>query len=122
MSNIEKEPTSYSHLAEDRAETSETEEMPEIEKTEKGEMFNNYADFYASFTVFSQHQKIARIHGKRMENGELVDDPSGFVDAKPHKMTDRYANMNVYEGGKIIVYFRLDQNTIHEFRIEIIGK
>ena len=107
MNNIEKEPT----------------DKPE---PEKGEVFENYESFYSAYEAAYEGvetiRPIVRIYNKRMGNEELVDAPSGFVDARAHKITDHQANMNVYEERKLIAWFRLNNENISQFRIEIIQK
>jgi len=86
---------------------------------EKGEIFKNYDSFYTAFQNQGFCQTF-RIYGKKVEDGVLVDDPSGFIDTRFHKITDYYANMNVYKGSEVIAYFRLNQQNISQFRIEFI--
>ena len=115
---MEKEP-----IKELRSEESITEatEKEKISVEKRGSIYEDYLSFWKSYqeTVIGG---VVRIHGKRAENGELVDDPDAFVDARPHKITEYYANMNVYEGRQLIACFRLNPENIAQFRIEFIQK
>lgn len=93
----------------------------EIQEAEKGILFENYKDFYAAY-VKAGLRPIIRIHGRTIKNGALIDTPSGFVDVVPYKISEHYANLNVYDKDELVTYFPLSQKNISQFRIEIIQK
>jgi hypothetical protein len=101
--------------------TSEIPEEPKTSRTEKGEVFQNYNDFYTTYSDAGIRPTV-RIHNMRIEGGTLVDAPGSCIDAVPHRITENYANMNAYISGKLEATFRLTQDTISNFQIEIIKK
>lgn len=91
------------------------ERLESQQNKEGGKIFQNFEEFYeaalGSLTI--------RIYGKKILDGELIDDPASFVDGRLHKLNENYANLNFFKEGKPVATYRLTRNNISSHRIEM---
>jgi len=92
------------------------ERLESQQNKEGGKIFSNFEEFYE----VAHRSSAIRIYGKRILDGELIDDPASFVDGRFHKLNENYANLNFFKDGKPIAVYRLTRNNISSHRIEIL--